>query len=86
MFLITYDNYENRAWVDGNAVLDGKTLPAQALPYPFRLYDDDGGLMLSGVSSDRDGPEAFEPLDFAEERYGCTEIWYQQPSGEWEQL
>lgn len=86
MFLITYDCSENRAMVEGNAILDGKVLPRQLMPHKFDLYDDDGELMFSGVSSDRDSLEAFDPLDHAQDRYGCTEIRYLQDDDTWEVL
>lgn len=86
MFLITYDNTEELPYIFGNATLDGSVLPGQVLRYKFRLYDDDGELMFSGLSNDRVSLVAFEPLDYAQDRYGCTEIHYLQDNGEWEQL
>lgn len=46
------------------------------LPYRFRLYDDDGVLYFEGASSDRDSERAFDPLDWAQQDSGCTEIRY----------
>lgn len=77
---ITYDHIEDRAYLLGEGSFEGKQ------KFAFRLYDDDGNLCNSGVSSDRDSEEAFEPLDFAEGAYGCTRIDYLQDDGEWETL
>lgn len=77
---ITYDHLEDHACLLGTGSFKEKR------KYAFRLYDDDGNLCFSGVSSDRDSEQAFEPLDFAEGAYGCTRIDYLQGDGEWETL
>lgn len=77
---ITYDHLEDRPCLFGNGSLKDKR------KFAFRLYGDDGDLIVSGVSSDRDSEEAFEPLDFAMDAYGCTRIDYLQDDGEWETL
>lgn len=77
---ITYDHLDDRACLFGDGSFEDKR------KFAFRLYDDDGILYLSGVSTDRDSEEAFEPLDFAEGAYGCTRIDYLQDDGEWETL
>lgn len=59
---------------------------ANELPYKFKLYDDDGELYYEGRCNDRDGEDAFTPLDWAMHYAGCTEIRYLQDSGKWEQL
>ncbi|MEO2054725.1 MAG: hypothetical protein ABGX83_05440 [Nitrospira sp.] len=48
-------------------------------PYRFKMYDDDGEIMLAGVCSHHDDENAFAPLeDFGMPSYGCTEIRYQR--------
>lgn len=53
--------------------------------HAFRMYDDDGGLNLSGriVYDDPNVVDGFEPLDdYGEGGYGCTEIRFHQ-GGRW---
>lgn len=53
--------------------------------HPFRLYDDDGGLNLSGriIYTEEGVVDGFEPLDdYGEGGYGCTEIRFHQ-GGRW---
>ena len=62
----------------------------------FRLYDDDGGLNLTGriltlsgeAPWDEDDEVAFAPLhDYGEGGYGCTALFYQMGNNmAWEQL
>ncbi len=63
---------------------------ANAMPYEFRLLDDDGEVYFTGKCSDLnevDADQAFEPLDWAEPRYGCTEMQYRKVGDqEWETL
>jgi len=68
-------------------VLDMRPVPAvpyNAADYPeaFQLLDDDGVLYFLGVATEQD----FEPLDWARERFGCTEIRYRDEDGEWVRL
>ena len=54
---------------------------AKAMPYEFRLLDDDGEVYFAGKCGDleqADADQAFEPLDWAEPRYGCTEMQYRK--------
>lgn len=81
---VTYDHIDEVACLFGNGTL--KDEPRFQPRFQFRLYDDDGNLCFSGISTDRDSEEAFEPLDFAEGAYGCTRIDYLQDDGEWETL
>jgi hypothetical protein len=57
----------------GNFPLSGDL---SQLPYQFRLLDDDGELYYQGRCDDRDSDEAFEPLDWARDYAGATEIQY----------
>lgn len=53
--------------------------------HPFRMYDDDGGLNLSGriIYSDPEVVDGFEPLDdYGVGGYGCTEIRFYS-KGKW---
>lgn len=53
----------------------------------FKLYDDDGILYYTGkFLGDPDSEEAFEPLDWARNYAGCTEIKYRQADGKYETL
>lgn len=55
--------------------------------FKFRLLDDDGEVYFYGYSTSCDNEEAFDPLDFYGEAYGCTEIQYKNPkTGEYETL
>ena len=54
--------------------------------FKFRLLDDDGEIYFYGYSSSCDDNAAFEPLDEYGACYGCTEIQYKQPNGEYETL
>lgn len=61
--------------------LPSATVLAKQLPYEFRLLDDDGEVYFSGKCGDleqADGDQAFEPLDWSESRYGCTEMQYRK--------
>lgn len=56
----------------------------------FRLLDDDGiiymyGEMLKSVWDNGDEDDLFEPLDWAEGTYGCTEIQFKE-NGKYETL
>jgi hypothetical protein len=66
----------------GNFPLSGDL---SRLPFQFRLLDDDGEIYYQGRSDDRDSEEAFEPLDWARDHAGCTEIQYLR-DGCWETL
>lgn len=83
---ITRDHVCTRAADDPSAVGVGNFKgDRHALPFAFRLYDDDGHLYYEGRSDDRDSEAAFEPLDWAERYAGCTEIRYQY-GNTWETL
>lgn len=58
----------------------------EGMPYKFRCLDDDGEVYFYGFSSSCDDSEAFAPLDYTGEDYGCTSIEYQNENGEWEEL
>ena len=56
----------------------------------FRLLDDDGiiymyGEMLKSVWDDGEEEDLFEPLDWSEGCYGCTEIQFKE-NGKYETL
>ncbi len=53
--------------------------------HKFRLKDDDGLIYAYGYSTTNDEEEAFEPLDYLGELYGCTSIEYYN-NRQWEQL
>lgn len=61
-----------------------------ALPYEFRLYDDDGELYFSGHCGDLDQADqdhAFAPLDWAANDAGCTRMDYRKKgSKQWQTL
>lgn len=59
--------------------------PMVALPFEFRLKDDDDNVYYYGRANECDSEEAFEPLDWAMNDSGCTSIEYKLESG-WEQL
>lgn len=40
--------------------------------YQFRLLDADGNVYFEGLSTEKN----FEPLDFTQYKYGCTDIEY----------
>lgn len=55
--------------------------------FKFRLLDDDGEIYFYGYSSSCDDEDAFAPLDYYGEAYGCTEIQYKNmETGEYETL
>ena len=59
--------------------LDSADKLAAALPFEFRLLDDDGEVYFSGKCGnldEADADQAFEPLDWAERNFGCTEMQY----------
>lgn len=60
---------------------------------PFELrYDGDGPALrgriwTSDATHASSSEAAFQPLeDYGEGGYGCTEIWYRNSKGKWEQL
>ncbi|MCP4570567.1 MAG: hypothetical protein GY841_23530 [FCB group bacterium] len=58
-------------------------LDPKALPYRFKMYDDDGELYYEGRASS----ESFDPLDdFGTPNTGCTEIKYSKGGGPFETL
>lgn len=61
-----------------------------ALPYEFRLLDDDGELYFSGKCGDLDNADqdhAFAPLDWAMNDSGCTRMDYRKVGEkEWKTL
>lgn len=63
---------------------------AAKLPYEFRLMDDDGEVYFTGKCGDiedADADSAFEPLDWAMPRYGCTSMEYRRLNHtDWEPL
>jgi len=69
---------------DTGTVGPGKFKIGVPLPYPFKMYDDDGNLYYDGMSSH---PDVFAPLDdFGMPNAGCTEIHYRNKDGEFERL
>ena len=66
----------NAKEVIAKAKADGKPV------WRFKMYDDDHELYYEGMSTE----EYFDPLDWAANDAGCTEIHYRQPNGKWEQL
>lgn len=82
-WVITYDHLDERAHLFGRFKLhEGR----EKLIHRFRLYDDDGVLYFSGLSSDKDSEKAFAPLDYCMDSYGCTRIDYLQDNDNWETL
>lgn len=57
-------------------------------PYRFKLMSDDGDNDFEGYCSSNDDDNAFEPLDWAMNWAGSTEIyyWVSGKGGGWEQL
>jgi hypothetical protein len=56
---------------------------------PFRLYDDDGILYFSGMMTFKlyDSHHIFDPLDYAEGNWGCTELQVENPKNKiWETI
>lgn len=79
-WIITYDHLDEVSCLFGEGDLKGHKR------FRFRLYDGDGELYFSGMSTDRDSEVAFDPLDYCYDRYGCTQIHYQQDDESWQQL
>lgn len=53
----------------------------------FKLYDDDANCYFTGYFfGDADSEDAFQPLDWATNDAGCTDIKYRQPNGSYESL
>ncbi|RQZ70142.1 hypothetical protein [Burkholderia sp. Bp9004] len=63
---------------------------ASQFEHEFQLLDDDRRVYLLGRCAgldDADGDAAFEPLDWATPRYGCTAMRYRKVGAvEWEDL
>lgn len=76
------ERFEDPAVGQGTVELE----EADALPFRFRLLNDDGELDYEGRSDNCDSEAAFEPLDWATGYAGSTEIHYQQEDGEWQLL
>lgn len=52
--------------------------------HKFRLLDDDGNVYFHGYAAD---DSSFEPLDYAQPRYGATDIQYRDgETNEWKSL
>jgi hypothetical protein len=97
-WVITHDSEQQKRYTgryDGrfhnclrSEILQGVQNLADTLPYEFRLLDDDGEVYFEGKCGDlneADGDQAFEPLDWAETRYGCTKMQYRKVGNEkWE--
>lgn len=56
-----------------------------ALPFKFRLLDDDREVYFEGLADDCDTEDAFAPLDHYGAAFGCTTIQYLR-NGSWETL
>tara|TARA_R110000824_G_scaffold152186_1_gene323394 strand:- start:80 stop:358 length:279 start_codon:yes stop_codon:yes gene_type:complete len=82
---ITHDHLENEnVAIYGPSSISNEDLAAlkAGKGHAFKLYDGDGGLMLSGKSTDNDSEDAFGPLDdYGEPAYGCTSIAYRRNNG-----
>tara|TARA_R110002096_G_scaffold70381_1_gene168781 strand:+ start:315 stop:590 length:276 start_codon:yes stop_codon:yes gene_type:complete len=87
---ISYDHFDKEAVnIYGPSSISDKDLAylKSGKGYQFEMRDDDGGLMLSGKSTDNDSDAAFGPLDdYGEPAYGCTTIAYRQLGGAYERL
>lgn len=63
---LTYDHLEDRPLYQAE----------EAQTVPFQLFDDDGTLYFTGFMSEAlyDSHQVLDPLDYAIEVYGCTEM------------
>lgn len=84
-FVVTYDHIEEQPMLLFQMNMPGRELDPST-SYKFRLLDDDDEIYFSGLSTSCDDDDAFLPLDWAKNRYGCTYIQYLQPNGIWETL
>ena len=75
-YAIFYDHFQDNPCL----ISSGNLHPDQPL-YQFRLYDGDDELMFSGVSTDRETEDAFQPLDDLQESQGVTRIDYLYKTG-----
>lgn len=83
----------DKSWVLTRDCITGKAMQ-EARPehvHKFRLFDDDGVLYFDGAMTDRlynsDGEGIFEPLDYAMNAWGCTELQVVNPkTGKYETI
>ena len=79
-FVITEDKIEDGRLVGRvfGKLLHGPTTEEMLKNHPdrvhFRLYDDDGELYYAGFYVGPDDDRMFEPLDWAMDFAGCTEM------------
>lgn len=82
---IGWGNYASDKTTETAVSLAQSPMTALALPYEFRLKDDDGEIYYEGRSDDNSSQDAFAPLDWAEADAGCTSIEYRNRN-KWEML
>lgn len=80
-FIITKDHIcdgdlDNAKFGNMKALEEGKAV------HKFRLFDDDNEMYYEGLSTNS---SSFDPLDWAMEHDGCTDIKYLE-NGKWESL
>lgn len=85
MFTHTYIDDEHFGARVPYVRVHGETEPKvlRRMGHAFRILDDDGNVYFSGYAAE----ESFEPLDWAQPRYGATEIQYRDgETNEWKSL